>query len=117
MRLHHPSSKQAGSSPLRSVTHTRLHGRLLIIARATWMIVVTFSVGLFITASILYARLLSEPYAFAQTYLRHLDPSVSGYIAFNSRLALLFGNSIGLIILLLSISSVIWIIVGGVIFW
>jgi hypothetical protein len=81
------------------------------------MIVVTFSIGLFVIASIQYARLLSDPYTFVQKYLRHLDPSVSGYIAFNSRLALLLGNSIGLIILLLSISSVIWIVVGGVIFW
>ena len=117
MRLHHTTSKRAGSSPQPGATRTRLHGRRLTLARTLWAVLVTFSVGLFVTANMLYARWLIEPDTFVQTYLQHPDPSISGYVMLNSRLALLFGSSIGLIILLISISSLIWIAIGGVIFW
>jgi hypothetical protein len=113
---HSPIPNTRGPNSLR-LRETRLHGGWLALARTMWIVVITFSVGLFVTASVLYARWLNEPDKFLQTYLLHLDPSASGYIAFNFHFAILFRGDIGLLVVLLSISSVLWIAVGLALFW
>lgn len=79
---------------------------------------VTLSLGLFLTASARYAPQLIESEKFLHAYLLHPDPSSSGYFTSQIPLAFLFVSSLGLLIIVfMSISSVIWIAVGLVIFW
>jgi len=81
------------------------------------MILVVLSLGLYVIANVLYVRLLSTPDYVLHAYLRHSDPSISGYIVFNSQLAFLFGSYIRIIVVFTSISALIWIAAGLVIFW
>ena len=113
-----PSMEPTVSPGSRSSAGTRLHGRWLLFTRTLWVVVVTLSVGLFITASVQYAPQLSAPQNFFQASLLHPDPSLSGFFTFNSHTeALMFGSAAGLLSVFTSISSVIWIAVGLVLFW
>ncbi len=90
----------------RSSEGTRLHGRWLLLTRMLWVVVVTLSVGLFITASVQYAPQLIAPENFFQASLLHPDPSLSGFFTFYSHPeALMFGSAVGLMSVFTSISS------------
>jgi hypothetical protein len=117
--MHGPStSMETTVSPgSRSSEGTRLHGRWLLIARTLWVVVVSLSLGLFVTASALHFAQLSSLDKALRSTLLHPDPSFSGYVTSQIPLALLYGSSLGLISVFMSISSAIWIAVGLVIFW
>jgi hypothetical protein len=101
----------------RSSEGTRLHGRWLLIARTLWVVVVTLSLVLFVIAIALHAAQLGSLDKTLHSTLVHPDPSLSGYVTSQIPLALLYGSSLGLISVFMSISSVIWIATGLVIFW
>lgn len=110
--------KQTNERPgLNRQVETRLYGRWLLVARAVWIVVVVFTVGLFAISFAMYAPLLSRSDALLQSYLLHPDTSVNGYIAFDERLAAFAGGYNTVIILLVGFASLSWIIVGCVIFW
>jgi hypothetical protein len=81
------------------------------------VVVVSLSLGLFVTAIALHSAELGSLDKALRGTMLHPDPSLSGYITSKIPLALLFGSSLGLISVFMSISSVIWIAVGFMIFW
>jgi len=106
------------SSSSRNSKSPHLHGLQLLLARTLWVVLVTLSLALYFTASIRYIPHLFESEKYLHTYLLHPDPSFSVYITSQIPLAFLFISSIGpLVVVIMSISSVIWIASGLVIFW
>src|SRR5436305_9264171 len=62
MNLQHAAARQATVSHQRhSEAHTRLHGRWLVFARASWLALIIPSLGLFVIANTLYATQLIGP--------------------------------------------------------
>ncbi len=117
MNLEHGTKQARESFQQHHETHTQLHGRRLVFARVTWLTLVIPSLGLFILANLLYAtRLINPDQAVRARMLSPLLPA-SGYIVSFSHLYFQFGSSLPLIVILASLSSLVWIGVGLLLFW
>jgi hypothetical protein len=105
--MHGPSTSiETTVSPgSRSSGGTRLHGRWLLLARTLWVVVVSLSLGLFVTAIVLHSAELGSLDKALRGTLLHPNPFLSGYITSKIPLALLFGSSLGLMSVFMSISS------------
>ncbi|HJT56576.1 MAG TPA: hypothetical protein VJ761_08775, partial [Ktedonobacteraceae bacterium] len=64
----------------------RLHGRWLLLARTVWIVLVVFTLSLFIMSFAIYAPRFRLVNALLQNFLLHPDTSVNGYIAFDAHL-------------------------------
>lgn len=94
----------------------RLHGRWLLLARTVWIVLVVFTLSLFIMSFAIYAPRFSLVNALLQNFLLHPDTSVNGYIAFDAHLGTIVEYN-ALHIILIDAASLSWIVVGCVIFW
>ncbi len=117
MNLQHTARQTIVSRERLVEAHTRLHGRWLVFARAIWLALVIPSLGLFLIATILYVPRLIGPDNALRALMLHPDPSVSGYITTYSHFYLQIGSYFTLAVVLTSLSSLVWITIGLVIFW
>lgn len=94
---------------------TRLHGAWLLIARIVWLTLVALSIGLFITAILVYYLVLhGVP---VPEHLLRDAPTISGYAALILRYTPLVDEYAAFNIALLNVLALVWIAVGFVIFW
>lgn len=93
---------------------TRLHGRWLVFARATWFALIVPALGLYVIATILYVSQLNPDKA-VRAQMLHPGFPINGYILSYSHLYGQFGGSLTPIIILASLASPVWIAVGLVI--
>ena len=117
MNLEHGAKQTTGSSQQHDETDTGLHGRWLAFARVIWGALVIPSLGLLVIATMLSATQLIGPDKAVRALMLHPDPSVSGYIATFSHIYLQVGSYLTLTVVLASLSSLVWIAVGLLIFW
>src|SRR5690242_827570 len=109
MNLQHAAARQAMVSHQRhDEAHTRLHGRWLVFARATWLALIIPSLGLFVIANTLYATRLIGPDNALRALMLHPDYPVSGYIVSFSHLYGQFDSYLTLIVVLASLASLVW---------
>jgi hypothetical protein len=89
---------------------THLYGRRLFVARAIWIVLVAFTLGLFVISFTVYASRLSHSNALLQSFLLHPATSVSGYIAFSAHLGALVGeyNSVNIVLIGLASLRSLW---------
>ncbi len=117
MNLQNTARQATVSQQRHDEAHTRLHGRWLVFARAIWLALVIPSLGLFVIATMLYASRLIGPDKALRALMLHPDPSISGYIVSYFHLYLQVGSYLTLIVVLASLASLVWIVVGLVIVW
>ncbi|HEX6478050.1 MAG TPA: hypothetical protein VF043_04330 [Ktedonobacteraceae bacterium] len=117
MSLSQAHNQTSQRTVLRNQVETRLYGRRLLVARAVWIVLVIFTLGLFFISFATYAPRPGRSNALLQSYLLHPDTSVNGYIAFGAHLGALVGEYNTANIILIGLASLSWIVVGCVIFW
>ena len=101
----------------RQHVETRLYGRSLLLARAVWIVLVVFTIGLLVIGIAVYYPQLGLSNELLQGGTLYLDPSSNGYLAFTAYLDSFLGGYTALSIVFSSIASLFWILVGCVIFW
>lgn len=101
----------------RSTPVVRLRRRWHMAARIAWIVLVAFTVGVFLVGIAVYYPQLSNPQISTDSRLLHPDSSVSGYVAFNSNLATPLGGYTLLNIAIPSFASLLWVSVGSILFW
>lgn len=116
MRHHHSISASTPSpgTPLQA-TDTRLRGVWLLIARIVWVTLVVLSVGVFITAILVYYLLLHG--APVPGHLLRATSAINGYVALIFRYTPLVDEYFAFNTALLNVLALVWVAVGLVIFW
>jgi hypothetical protein len=116
MNLQHAARQATVSHQQHDEARTRLYGRWLVFARASWLVLVIPSLGLFVISTMLYTTQINPDKA-VRALMLHPDPSVSGYIMTYSHLYLQVDSYLTPAVVLASLASLVWIAVGLVIFW
>lgn len=116
MRHHHSieASKPSPGTPLQTVD-TRLRGGWLLLARVVWVTLVVLSVGVFLTAVLVYYLLLHGA-PVPGSLLRATSP-INGYVALIFRYTPLVDDYFAFNTALLNVLALVWVAVGLVIFW
>lgn len=116
MRHHHSISASTPSpgTPLQA-TDTRLRGGWLLLARGVWVTLVVLSVGVFITAVLVYYLLLHG--APVPGHLLRATSAINGYVALIFRYTPLVDDYFAFNTTLLNVLALVWVAIGLVIFW
>jgi hypothetical protein len=116
MRIHHPSSKRAASSHQPNTNPTRLHGRWLVIARVVWVVVVVFSLNMFVASLPAYFAQL-ETVCAGVTCVYSYGQLTPGTAQALQNLGLSTGGYAASILALAIASALVYFGVAGVLFW
>ncbi|HLW02437.1 MAG TPA: GAF domain-containing sensor histidine kinase [Ktedonobacterales bacterium] len=114
---HHHSIEGSTLSPGASLqtVDTRLRGSWLLIARVAWVTLVVLSVGVFITAVLVYYLVLhGTP---VPGHLLRATSAINGYVALIFRYTPLVDDYFAFNTALLNVLALVWVAVGLVIFW
>ena len=114
MDVRQTSNERAYSSKMQETTNTRLQGRLLVLARVVWFILVALAALVFFFSLPVYIAQLSSVCSDIACGTGQLTPQIVETLRNHG---FTIGEYVTITVVLAFIQAFVWFTVGGVLFW